>query len=188
MGLPTYVGLWTAGGAAVGAIVVAFAYQETRWALALRASREDEVAARACGVQIVRQRLIAFVISAFVTGIAGVLYGHFLGTLRVESFYLDLTFLLVTMLVVGGMRSLTGAVAGTIGISAADGIAAPAGGRHPALPGTTAVLATAPGLGDVALARRNAAHHPVSPARHRRRTRDRVPPDAKSRLVSRQQN
>jgi branched-chain amino acid transport system permease protein len=151
MGLPAYVGLWTAGGAAIGAIIIAFAYQETRWALALRASREDEVAARASGVQIVRQRLIAFVIGAVVTGIAGVLYGHFLGTLRVESFYLDLTFLLVTMLVVGGMRSLTGAVAGTIGISVLTellrlleaGIS---------LPGTTTVLATAPGLGDVALA------------------------------------
>jgi branched-chain amino acid transport system permease protein len=151
MGLPAYVGLWTAGGVAIGAIIIAFAYQETRWALALRASREDEVAARASGVQIVRQRLIAFVISAFVTGIAGVLYGHFLGTLRVESFYLDLTFLLVTMLVVGGMRSLTGAVAGTIGISVLTELLRLLEAGIP-LPGTTTVLATAPGLGDVALA------------------------------------
>lgn len=93
MGLPAYVGLWTAGLSAVAAIAMAFAYQETRGALALRASREDEVAARATGVRIVRERLTAFVVSGFVTGIAGVLYGHFLGTLRVESFYLDLTFL-----------------------------------------------------------------------------------------------
>lgn len=151
MGLPTYVGLWTAAAWAIVAVAIAFVYQETRWVLGLRASREDEVAASATGVRVVRARLIAFVLGAFVTGIAGVLYGHFLGTLRVESFYLDQTFLLITMLVVGGMRSLTGAVVGTICISLLTeflrlleaGIA---------MPGTGLTLATAPGLGDVALA------------------------------------
>jgi branched-chain amino acid transport system permease protein len=66
----------------------------------------------------VRQRLIAFVISGFLSGIAGVLLAHFLGTVRVETFYLDLTFLIVAMLVIGGMRSLTGAVAGALVIAA----------------------------------------------------------------------
>ncbi len=117
MGLPAYVGLWTAGAWAIAAIAIAYVYQETRWAIALRASREDEVAARASGVRIVRQRLIAFVLSAFVSGVAGALFGHFLGTLRVESFYLDPTFLYIAMLVVGGMRSLTGAFVGTATIS-----------------------------------------------------------------------
>ncbi len=75
MGLPSYVGLWTAGLTAMAAIAVAFVYQETRGALALRGSREDEVAARGSGVRIVRERLVAFVVSGFVTGIAGVLGG-----------------------------------------------------------------------------------------------------------------
>ncbi|WP_176038565.1 branched-chain amino acid ABC transporter permease [Brucella tritici] len=151
MGLPTYVGLWTAFAWAAVALTVAFFYQETRWALGLRAAREDEVAASATGVRVVRARLIAFVLGACVTGIAGALYGHFLGTLRVESFYLDQTFLFITMLVVGGMRSLTGAVVGTICISLLSellrllevGVV---------VPGTDITLATAPGLGDVALA------------------------------------
>ncbi|MCB1445615.1 MAG: branched-chain amino acid ABC transporter permease [Rhizobiaceae bacterium] len=151
MGLPAYVGLWTSGIWAMVAIFIAYVYQETRWAIALRASREDEVAARASGVRIVRQRLVAFVLSAVVSGIAGALYGHFLGTLRVETFYLDPTFLFISMLVVGGMRSLTGAVVGTIGISLLTEIL-----RllevGVALPGTDMTLSTAPGLGDVALA------------------------------------
>jgi branched-chain amino acid transport system permease protein len=151
MGLPSYVGLWTAGLSAVAAIAVAFTYQETRGGLALRASREDEVAARASGVRIVRERLVAFVVSGFVTGIAGVLYGHFLGTLRVESFYLDLTFLLITMLVVGGMRSLAGAVAGALGISMLTELLRLVEVGFP-IPGTSWSLATPPGLGDVALA------------------------------------
>jgi branched-chain amino acid transport system permease protein len=117
MGLPAYVDLWTALGWALAAIVIAFAYQETRSALQLRASREDEAAAQAAGVDVVRHRLIAFVISAFLSGIAGVLLAHFLGIVRVENFYLDLTFLIVAMLIIGGRGSLTGAVAGAVVIA-----------------------------------------------------------------------
>jgi branched-chain amino acid transport system permease protein len=114
MGLPIYVDLWTGLLWAIAAIAVAFIYQETRSALLLRASREDEAAAQSVGVHVVQHRLIAFVISGVLSGIAGVLLGHFLGTVRVETFYLDLTFLIVAMLVIGGMRSLTGAVLGAI--------------------------------------------------------------------------
>jgi branched-chain amino acid transport system permease protein len=117
MGLPLYVGVWTAAAWAMAAIVVAFVYQESRSALLLRASREDEAASEALGVNIVRHRLIAFVISAFLSGIAGVLLAHLLGTVRVETFYLDLTFLIVAMLVIGGMRSLAGAVVGALTIA-----------------------------------------------------------------------
>jgi branched-chain amino acid transport system permease protein len=117
MGLPIYVDLWTAAAWAVLAIFVAFLHQESRSALLLRASREDEVAAAASGVHMVSHRLAAFVLSAFLSGISGVLLAHFLGTVRVETFYLDLTFLIIAMLVIGGMRSLTGAVAGAIVIT-----------------------------------------------------------------------
>ena len=117
MGLPIYAGLWTAAAWAVAAIFITFLYQETRSALQLRASREDEAAAAASGVHMVRHRLSAFVISGFLSGIAGVLLAHFLGTVRVETFYLDLTFLIVAMLVIGGMGSLTGAVAGALVIA-----------------------------------------------------------------------
>ena len=120
MGLPNYVGLWTAAIWAVAAIAIAFAYQESRGGLLLRASREDEVAARAAGVDIVRHRWIAFTLSAFLSGVSGVLLAHFLGTVRVETYYLDLTFLIIAMLVIGGAGSLTGAVFGALAISAAD--------------------------------------------------------------------
>lgn len=117
MGLPIYVGLWTAAGWAVFAVTVAFLHQESRSGLLLRASREDEAAAAASGVTLVPHRLLAFVVSAFLSGLSGVLLAHFLGTVRVETFYLDLTFLIIAMLVIGGMRSLTGAVTGAIVIT-----------------------------------------------------------------------
>jgi branched-chain amino acid transport system permease protein len=118
MGLPAYVDLWTALGWSIATIVIAFVYQETRSALLLRASREDEAAAQASGVNVVLHRLIAFVISGFLSGISGVLLAHFLGIVRVENFYLDLTFLIVAMLIIGGRGSLTGAVAGAVVIAA----------------------------------------------------------------------
>jgi branched-chain amino acid transport system permease protein len=151
MGLKSYVGLWTACGFAIGAVVLAFVYQETRWALALRASREDAVAAQASGIRVASLRLGAFVLSAFVCGMGGALYGHFQGTLRVESFYLDPTFLLVTMLVVGGMRSLTGAVVGCLVISALTELLRLVEVGMP-VPGTAITLSAAAGFGDVVLA------------------------------------
>lgn len=117
VGLPLYVDLWKALGWVVFAIVVAQVYMTSAHGLRLRAAREDAAAARAAGVKIFRERLIAFVISAFLFAVGGVLYGHFLGTLAVSEFWLDMTFLTLAMLVVGGIRSLTGAVAGTLLIS-----------------------------------------------------------------------
>ncbi|WP_127115821.1 branched-chain amino acid ABC transporter permease [Shimia sediminis] len=117
MGLVGYVKLPQATLFAIGAIVIAFIYQESRGALMLRASREDPVAAAASGIRITRHRWIAFVLSAFVTGIAGALFAHLQGTVRIESFYLSLTFLLLAMLIVGGSQSLAGAVMGALALS-----------------------------------------------------------------------
>jgi branched-chain amino acid transport system permease protein len=149
MGLPIYVGLWTAAGWAVVAIVIAFVHQESRSGLLLKASREDEVSAAASGVHMVSHRLAAFVVSAFLSGIAGVLLAHFLGTVRVETFYLDLTFLIIAMLVIGGMRSLTGAIAGAIVITLLTELMRQA--EVGVTIGTTAIAAPG-GLGDALLA------------------------------------
>jgi branched-chain amino acid transport system permease protein len=116
-GIPIYVNMWVALAWVVFALFVAFLYQRSRYGLALRATREDEFGARAAGINIPRQRLIAFVLSAFFMGLAGVLQAHFLGTIAVKSFWLSLTFISLAMLIIGGQRSLTGAVAGAVVIS-----------------------------------------------------------------------
>jgi branched-chain amino acid transport system permease protein len=118
VGLPTYVTPLVAFAWVVVAMTAAYTYQRSRFGLELRAAREDEVAARALGIDIYRQRLIAFTISAFFVGIGGVLYGHFLGVISIDVFFLDTTFLTLAMLVVGGMRSLAGAVVGVLVLSA----------------------------------------------------------------------
>ena len=118
VGIPMYTGVWLGFGGAALAVVIAYLYDISRSGLALRAARDEAVAAQASGVDIRRERLTAFVLSAFVVGLAGSLYGHFLGVVNPDAFYLGLTFITLSMLVVGGMNSLSGAVIGVVAISA----------------------------------------------------------------------
>jgi branched-chain amino acid transport system permease protein len=118
IGIPTTVGPWIGFAFAALAIVVAYLFQISRFGLMLRASRDDEVAAKASGVSTESIRLVAFVLSAAVVGASGGLYAHFLGILSVDSFYLNMSFLTLAMLVVGGMSSLTGALAGVLVVTA----------------------------------------------------------------------
>jgi branched-chain amino acid transport system permease protein len=118
VGIPFITGIWTSLAGAIFVVIVAYLYQISRSGLALRAGRDEATAAAASGIDIVRERLIAFVISAFVIGVAGALYGHFLGVVNPDAFYLGVTFITLSMLVVGGMNSLSGAVLGVIVISA----------------------------------------------------------------------
>lgn len=104
---------------AVLVIVAAFAYQRSRFGRQLRAAREDPAAARAVGVSIYRQRLVAFALSGFLAGLAGGLYIHFI-PINVDAVYLDLTFITLAMLVIGGATSLWGAVVGALFVSALD--------------------------------------------------------------------
>lgn len=117
VGLPVYVTLEVALVAAVLAIIIAYAFQLSPWGLRLRATREDEVAAKASGISIYWPRLIAFTLSGFVAGLAGVLFAHFTGTVSISSFFLSHTFLIVAMIVVGGVRSLAGTVVGVTVLS-----------------------------------------------------------------------
>lgn len=149
VGLPMVVTLPLATALALGALVVAFLFRYSRWGLMLQASREDEVAAMASGIDVRRLRMAAFVLSAMVVAASGVMKGHFLGVLSVSQFWLELTFLTLAMLVIGGLRSLSGAVVGAIVITAvAEPLRLLSGGVE--LLGVT--FPKAPGLREVGLA------------------------------------
>lgn len=117
VGLPTYITPWIALGAALIAVICAWVFQNSARGILLRASRADEVAAAACGVSLYWSRLIAFTLSGAVMGLAGVMTAHFLGTVSINSYFLSLTFLAIAMLVVGGMKSMSGAVVGVVVVS-----------------------------------------------------------------------
>jgi branched-chain amino acid transport system permease protein len=117
VGLPLVVTPLAAGIGLALSILAAAAYRHSTSGLLVRAAREDEVAAQASGIRIWRERLLCLVLSAMIVALGGILLGHNIGSISVNTFWLDLTFLTIAMLVVGGRMSLTGAVVGAVAMT-----------------------------------------------------------------------
>jgi branched-chain amino acid transport system permease protein len=117
VGIPRTTNLDSAGLWAAGAAIVAVVFKWSASGYRLRATREDEVAARSIGVAVMRERMIAFVISGVLCGVGGALAAHQSGFLAPATFYFGATVTTVTMLVVGGARSVLGAVVGAIAVT-----------------------------------------------------------------------
>jgi branched-chain amino acid transport system permease protein len=115
--IPTTTGVESAGLWAGAAVVLALAFKWSASGYRLQATREDEVAARSIGINVMRERLIAFGISGVLCGIGGALAVHQSGVLNPTTFYFGATVTTMTMLVVGGARSVLGAVIGAIAIA-----------------------------------------------------------------------
>jgi len=116
-GVPRETGIWTAAIGVIAALILARLYRDSISGLRLRAGRENAIAASAVGVNIPRERLISFVLAGAVMALAGALLGHFLGAFSPKKFYFNDTFLLLAMLIVGGMTTITGAVTGAVVIT-----------------------------------------------------------------------
>ncbi len=123
VGLPLFTTLWVAVAAAAVTIIAAALYHRSRRGLLLRCSRENEVAAAATGIDVSARTARSPSCSAPSSSRSrGMLFAHLLGTMTANTFYLDLTFVTLAMLVVGGPRSLTGACAGVLLVSAVQEI------------------------------------------------------------------
>jgi branched-chain amino acid transport system permease protein len=113
-GLTPYTTLWMAVLWAVLSIVASFLFKESRIGLMLRASREQPQAAAASGVNVTAVRWAGFAVSAFITALGGALYAHFITSISPQTMYMHTTFLIVAMLIIGGMESVSGAVVGAV--------------------------------------------------------------------------
>jgi branched-chain amino acid transport system permease protein len=80
----------------------------------LVAIREDEIAAEAMGVHTTRAKVISFVVSSAMAGVAGGLFAHYLMYINVRSFTFLKSFEIIIMIVIGGLGSITGSVLGAI--------------------------------------------------------------------------
>ncbi len=81
--------------------------------------REDEVAAEAMGVNTTRVKVTAFVISAFFAGVAGGLFAHYDAYVKPDMFNFLRSIEIITMVVLGGSGSVTGALLGAVILTAA---------------------------------------------------------------------
>ena len=80
---------------------------------ALLAVRDNEIAARVIGVRVLRTKLLAFVVSSFVIGVAGALWAFaYLRTVEPAGFNLDRSFQLLFIIIIGGLASIRGAFLG----------------------------------------------------------------------------
>ena len=99
-------------GFAALALVVSSRLEDSRIGRAWIAIREDEVAARACGVNTRDLKLLAFALGASFGGMAGALYASFQGFVSPESFGLTESVMILCMVVLGGMGHVRGVVLG----------------------------------------------------------------------------
>ncbi|GGM98508.1 branched-chain amino acid ABC transporter permease [Terrabacter tumescens] len=107
---------------AIGVIIVSWVYQHARTARLLRATREDLTAAPGSGINVTIHRVIAFTISGAVCGLGGGLWAATNRVVQSSHFGVGMTFTIIAILVLGGTRSLWGAVLGTLVWSALDSL------------------------------------------------------------------
>jgi branched-chain amino acid transport system permease protein len=131
----TLTSLWPVYVALFLSIVAARLFAETRVGWYARASRDDVLAARAMGINPAVPQMVALIVSVVIVAVGGSLRVYELGTVTPKFFFLDYTLLTLTMLIVGGRRSVTGALAGTVVITAGNELARYLAGPEVNVPG-----------------------------------------------------
>ena len=109
--LARYCLVWTL---VVAVLTLSLNLVHSRVGRALRSIHGSELAANAMGVHTAKYKVQIFVLSAVFASIAGSLYAHFITFVSPSTFELHFSILLVTMVVVGGMTNLWGALIGTV--------------------------------------------------------------------------
>jgi branched-chain amino acid transport system ATP-binding protein len=95
-------------------LVATFRLKYSSYGRALLSIREDEIAARACGVNTTRFKVRAFMFSSFFAGVAGALYAMKIGTINAGELGFLKSFDIIIMVVLGGMGSISGAALAAI--------------------------------------------------------------------------
>lgn len=98
-------------------IFVSYRLQNSRLGRAWMALREDDIAAKAMGINVRNVKLLAFALGATFGGVAGAMFAAFQGFISPESFSFMESIIILTMVVLGGMGHIPGVVLGAILLS-----------------------------------------------------------------------
>ena len=101
-------------------VFISVRLRDSRLGRAWVAIREDETAAAAMGVPLMRTKTWAYAIGAFFGGIAGAYYASFKGGAFPSDFYFNLSIFILCMVILGGMGSVWGAIVGGLFLSYLD--------------------------------------------------------------------
>ncbi|HKD19661.1 MAG TPA: branched-chain amino acid ABC transporter permease [Thermoanaerobaculia bacterium] len=113
-GIPKLANFFWIYGFAALAILIVYRIVHSSFGRTLIAIREDEIAAEAMGVHTTRAKVIAFVVSAAMAGVAGGLFAHYLMYVNTNSFTFLKSFEIIIMIVIGGLGSISGSVLGAV--------------------------------------------------------------------------
>jgi branched-chain amino acid transport system permease protein len=102
----------------IGSVVLSQRLQTSRIGRAWMAIREDEIAAKAMGINTRNMKLLAFAMGATFGGVAGSMFAAFQGFVSPESFSLQESIMIVAMVVLGGLGHVPGVILGAILLSA----------------------------------------------------------------------
>ena len=113
-GLTPYTNLWWSFGFMVFTLFVIWRLANSSFGRAMKAIREDELAAEAMGIRSFRYKMMAFTLSGFFEGVGGGLLAHLITTISPTLFTFFLTFNLLIIVVVGGLGSITGSAISSV--------------------------------------------------------------------------
>ncbi len=109
-GIPSYTTVfWVFSVAALAVFTVTCLVRST-YGRGFMATRDDEIASEAVGLNTTRYKIVAFVVGAFFAGVAGGLYGHFKLTITPTGFDFTKSIEIVVMVILGGMGNTTGVI------------------------------------------------------------------------------
>src|SRR5574340_362545 len=116
-GLPPFATTWVVWGAAALSVVFMVLLIRSSYGRAMKAVRDDEIAAGALGVDVFRVKVLSFTVSSFMAGVGGALLGHLLTTIDPKMFTFMLTFNILLVVVLGGIGSITGSAIAAVAVT-----------------------------------------------------------------------
>lgn len=99
---------------AFGASVFVANLQRSWSGRAMMAVRDSDIAAEMAGISVFRTKLGAFAVSSFLGGVAGSMLGYYLQFINPDNFGLSVSVAYIAMIIVGGLGSVTGSIAGAV--------------------------------------------------------------------------
>lgn len=117
--IPPVVNLWWSFGVLAAVIVFMLRLMRTSYGRALKAVRDDEVAAESMGISLFRHKMLSFIISGFIAGVGGGLLASIVGSINPLQFRFILAYDILLIVVLGGMGSISGTVVAAFILTAA---------------------------------------------------------------------
>ncbi|MCC8026126.1 MAG: branched-chain amino acid ABC transporter permease [Clostridium sp.] len=109
-GLPNFINTYWCFGFALFSVLFVLRLRKVSFGRTLFAIRENEIAAEACGIDLVTSKVIAFALGAFFAGIGGALMGYWTATIDPKMFSQTQNFMILMIVVTGGRYNITGTV------------------------------------------------------------------------------